>query len=54
MNKTNVTKGWFSHMAKVNKGLTNKFPNRGKGKPVNKAKFFSKKSKNLAWLAAKS
>lgn len=35
-----MNKGAMDHMAKVNKGEAKKYPNRGKGKPIDKDKFF--------------
>jgi len=39
------TDGYFKHMKKVNKGEKSKYPNRGKGKSIDKDKFFGKKDK---------
>ena len=44
------TQGYMDHMKKVNKGEVNKYPNRGKGKPLSQdrkdALFGKKKNKN--------
>ena len=44
-----VTKGYMDHMKKVNKGEVNKYPMRGKGKPLSQARkdaLFGKKKKD--------
>ena len=46
------TQGYMDHMKKVNKGEVNKYPMRGKGKPLSQdrkdALFGKKKNKNDA------
>ena len=44
-----VTQGYMDHMKKVNKGEVNKYPMRGKGKPLSQARkdaLFGKKKKD--------
>ena len=47
--EADVTKGYMDHMKKVNKGEINKYPMRGKGKPLSQARkdaIFGKKKKD--------
>ena len=49
MSDKDVTQGYMDHMKKVNKGEVNKYPMRGKGKPLSqdrKDALFGKKKKN--------
>ena len=44
-----ITQGYMDHMKKVNKGEVNKYPMRGKGKPLSQARkdaLFGKKKKD--------
>ena len=51
------TQGYMDHMKKVNKGEVNKYPNRGKGKPLSqdrKDALFGKKKKNADYVEEKA
>ena len=48
-----VTQGYMDHMKKVNKGEVNKYPMRGKGKPLSQARkdaLFGKKKKDADYV----
>ena len=48
-----VTQGYMDHMKKVNKGEVNKYPMRGKGKPLSQAQknaLFGKKKKDADYV----
>ena len=51
------TQGYMDHMKKVNKGEVNKYPARGKGKPLSqdrKDALFGKKKKNADYVEEKA
>ncbi len=51
------TQGYMDHMKKVNKGEVNKYPNRGKGKPLSqdrKDALFGKKKKDADYVEEKA
>jgi hypothetical protein len=51
--EADVTKGYMDHMKKVNKGEINKYPMRGKGKPLSqdrKDALFGKKKKDADYV----
>jgi hypothetical protein len=51
------TQGYMDHMKKVNKGEVNKYPNRGKGKPLSQARkdaLFGKKKKDADYVEEKA
>jgi len=52
-----VTQGYMDHMKKVNKGEVNKYPMRGKGKPLSQAQkdaLFGKKKKDADYVEEKA
>ena len=52
-----VTQGYMDHMKKVNKGEVNKYPMRGKGKPLSQARkdaLFGKKKKDADYVEEKA
>jgi len=54
---TDYTQGYMDHMKKVNKGEVNKYPNRGKGKPLSqdrKDALFGKKKKDADYVEEKA
>ena len=53
MSNKDVTQGYMDHMKKVNKGEVNKYPMRGKGKPLSQARkdaLFGKKKKDADYV----
>ncbi len=51
------TQGYMDHMKKVNKGEVNKYPMRGKGKPLSQARkdaLFGKKKKDADYVEEKA
>lgn len=55
--EADVTKGYMDHMKKVNKGEINKYPMRGKGKPLSQARkdaIFGKKKKDTDYVEEKA
>ena len=57
MSDKDVTQGYMDHMKKVNKGEVNKYPMRGKGKPLSqdrKDALFGKKKKDPDYVEEKA
>ena len=57
MSDKDVTQGYMDHMKKVNKGEVNKYPMRGKGKPLSQARkdaLFGKKKKDPDYVEEKA